>query len=714
MFCKYKTKREKFLSAIIALSLTTSSFGISATVFAADKTDTELSNEQTEALAGLVSEGDKSIANTIANGGEKAAEEMESALQKANAKLMAEKNNAEQQKNATTKAPKVYTVTRDGSIVTVTENPCYQVTTATQECPMPTEMWNISSKNSKGIYENRSVPKSTLQYIASDGKEIDGKMMNMIYMQKSMDAPTLNSDGTVSKSNQQRAVMSTMSAIMSELGKSDLSASQKFMIMMAAYQNAMVNAKNLENEAMKAEEDIKAIEVEKQKEVEKIQKIQAERDVIKTTKDFPFNVSLSPLLPTITDGKDVKITLTPKSIVKDASSASKTKKYKIDVQFESQEQPGKTEVLSIQEGKPFIVELGKNHNRAVGERTIKVVLRYEDGTQPKSYTFSYNVSQYRNVLVSNGKTVSNSVLGVFVNADLAELNGDRIPVAGKITSARIDENGQCRLRLQDGIGGENGSTPQMDVLTSAVSQGKCEKLVGTYASFGKVSIHFNESTGRYEMTDESDDASRSLGMTYDGYLQGVDANAEYTQKQTAVGLDVGVVKYNSGDNFGVGLAGAAGINWTSINGENISVYTDSNGELKFGKPVGVPYSDAELMRKSQKAGFDLSKATITKDANGMIAVKTPSGTVINKNEYSSEVFHNLNRNKNSIGNADNLSAVKKHGEKMAQNGGVSFKGDESSFAEQLVNQVTSTSKNLVTGNAVSRSFASLPAFSSAE
>lgn len=706
MFNKYNKKKEKLLSTLIAFSLSFSSFGTLSTSLAAQD-DAATAAQQSAALEGLANQADKNIANTIANGGEEAADEMESALQKANARLMAEKNDAEQQKNSTTKSPKVYTVTRDGSIVTVTENPCYQVTTATKECPMPTEMWNISSKNSKGVYENRSVPKSTLQYIASDGKEIDGKMMNMIYMQKSMDAPSLNSDGTVSKTNQQRAVMSTMSAVVSELGKSDLSASQKFMFMMAAYQNAMANAQKLENEAMKAEEDIKAAEVEKQKAWDKIETVQAEREVIKTANDFPYKVRLNPVLPTITDKADVEITLIPKNNVKNASS-NQDKKYTVEVQFESQEQPGHIEKLTVKEGKPFIVELGKNPNRTVGSRTIKVILRYADNSAPKSYTFSYKVSQYRNVLVANGKTISNSVMGVFVNADLAELNGDRISVAGKITSAKVDENGQCRIRLKDGIGGEDSSTPQMDVLTTAVSQDKCEKLVGTYASFGRASVRFNETTGRYEMLDESDDSNRSIGMGYDGYMQGIDANAETTQKETSVGLDVGVVKYNSGDSFGVGLAGAAGINWTNINGENISVYTDKDGNLQFGKPVGVPYSPEELARKSMGAGIDLSKATITKDANGMLVVKSSSGTVMNKNEYTKETFYNLSRKGNSIGNSDNLYTPKKHGEKMSQNGGLSYKGDEVSFVEQVAQQTVSAGKNLMTRNVVARQ---IPAFS---
>ena len=700
MLFKYSKKREKLLSAIICFSLSFASFVPVTNVYAADgKTDEEHAAEQRESLQGLLGQSDTDIANAVANGGKESVEEMESAIQKANAKLRTEKNDAEQQKNATTSAPKVYTVTREGSIVTVAENPCYQVTTPTKECPMPTELWNISSKNSKGVYENRSVPKSTLQYIASDGKEIDGKMMNMIYMQKSMDAPTLNSDGTISKPNPQRAVMSTLSVVASELGKSDLSPSQKFMIMMAAYQNAMTTAQQSESDAMKAEEDIKAAEQAKRKELDKVQQVQKERGVIKQSSDFPYFVKLDPKLPTINDGRDVTITLLPKNKeLKNASSKANTQTT-IKVQFRSQENKGKMEELDVTEGKPFIVEIGNNPERTVGDRTIRVIVSTDGNTKPKVYTFSYSVSQYKNVLVSNGKAVSNSVAGVMVNADLAEYSGDLLSVAGKVASAKLDANGQCRLRMQDGIGGENSNTPQMDLLTNAVSQGECEALTGTYASFYQVSVRFNESTGRYEMLDQSDSSTRSLGMGYEGYMQGMDLNAERTQKAVAEGLDVGVVKYDSGGNYNVGLAGSAGINWTNINGTNISVYTDDEGNLKFGKPSGEPYSDKEMRLKSAQAGFNLDEATITKDSNGMLVVKTPGGTQINKNEYTTETFYNLARGGNSIGSTGNLNEVRKTGEKIAKSG-VSFENDKPSYVGQLAQQTVNMGKNMLSSNSL--------------
>ena len=706
MFSKYNKKSKQLLSALISFSLSFSTFTPVTHVLAADA---DIIQKQNEALPGLMGAGDQNIANMIANGGQDSVDEMESALQKANQKLIAEKNDAEQQKNSTTSAPKVYTVTRDGSIVTVAENPCYQVTTPTKECPMPNEMWNIATKNSKGVYENRSVLKNTLQYLVSDGKEVDGKMMNMIYTQKTMDMPEMNSDGTVSKVNTQRTVMSAISTVASEIGKSDLSPVQKFMVMMMAYQNAVMSAQQSDADAMAAEEEIKGAEKERQKAWNRIETAQAERDVIRTTTDFPFKVRLNPVLPTINDNKDVEITLLPNDKVKNVSQNQA--KYHIEVQFDSQEQLGKTEKLNVKEGRPFIVELGKNPNRSVGSRTIKVILRYDDNkTPPKTYTFSYKVSQYRNVLVSNGKTVSNSVMGVFVNADLAELNGDQLSVAGEITSAKLDENGQCRLRLKDGIGGENGSTPQMDILTTAVSQGECEKQVGKYAAFRKASVKFNESTGRYELIDESDDSTRSIGMNYDGYMQTMDTDADNTQTKVAVGSDIGVVRYGSGDNYDVGLAGAAGVNWTNINGENISVYTDSDGTLKFGKPSGEPYSELELNRKGVRAGIDLNSATITKDENGMLVVKTPSGTQINRNEYTTEAFHNLNRKGESIGNPDNTSAIQEHGEKMAKNGGVSYQNDHPSYAKQLFQHGVNTAKNIVKNNSATKALYELPLF----
>lgn len=700
MLFKYSKKRERLLSSIICFSLSFASFVPVTNVYAADgKTDEEHAVEQRESLQGLLGQSDTDIANAVANGGKESVEEMESAIQKANAKLRTEKNDAEQQKNATTSAPKVYTVTRDGSIVTVAENPCYQVTTPTKECPMPTELWNISSKNSKGVYENRSVPKSTLQYIASDGKEIDGKMMNMIYMQKSMDAPTLNSDGTISKPNPQRAVMSTLSVVASELGKSDLSPSQKFMIMMAAYQNAITTAQQSESDAMKAEEDIKAAEQAKRKELDKVQQVQKERGVIKQSSDFPYFVKLDPKLPTINDGRDVTITLLPKNKELKNASTKANAQTTIKVQFRSQENKGKMEELDVTEGKPFIVEIGNNPERTVGDRTIRVIVSTDGNTKPKIYTFSYSVSQYKNVLVSNGKAVSNSVAGVMVNADLAEYSGDLLSVAGKVASAKLDANGQCRLRMQDGIGGENSNTPQMDLLTNAVSQGECEALTGTYASFYQVSVRFNESTGRYEMLDQSDSSTRSLGMGYEGYMQGMDLNAERTQKAVAEGLDVGVVKYDSGGNYNVGLAGSAGINWTNINGTNISVYTDDEGNLKFGKPSGEPYSDREMRLKSAQAGFNLDEATITKDSNGMLVVKTPGGTQINKNEYTTETFYNLARGGNSIGSTGNLNEVRKTGEKIAKSG-VSFENDKPSYVGQLAQQTVNMGKNMLSSNSL--------------
>lgn len=699
MFTQNK-KHEKLLSALICFSLSFASFAPATHVFAVEKkTDAENSAEQQEALKGLVGAGDSNIANMIANGGEESVKEMESGIQKANAKLRSEKDDAEQQKNTTTSSPKVYTVTRDGSIVTVTENPCYQVSTPTKECPMPTELWNISSKNSKGVYENRSVPKSTLQYIASDGKEIDGKMLNMIYAQKSMDITTLNSDGTISKPNTQRAVMSTLATVASELGKSDLSASQKFMLMMAAYQNAMMSANQLDDEAMKAEEDIQIVEQAKRKELDKIQKVQSERGVIKQSEDFPYFIRLDPKLPTINDGKDVQITLLPKHEVKNTSN-NKKDNVKIKVSFVSQENEGRTESLDVTEGKPFVVELGKNPNRTVGERTIRVSVKTDNVSHPKMYSFSYTVSQYRNLLASNGKMVSNSVAGVLVNADLAEYSGDLLSVAGKITSAKLDSNGQCRLRLQDGIGGENSNTPQMDVLTNAVSQGECESLVGTYANFGQVSVNFNESTGRYEMLDQSNSTNRSLGVGYEGYMQIMDLNAEREQNKVAEGLDIGVVKYDKGGTYNVGLAGSAGVNWTNINGTNISVYTDSEGNLKFGKPSGEPYSDREFRLKSTQAGFNLDEAELSRDSNGMLVVKTKNGTQINKNEYTTETFHNLSRGGRSIGNSDNLREVREFGVKIAQNGGVPYKNDKPSYLTEVVKNVASTAGNMVSKNSL--------------
>lgn len=701
MLSVYNKKREKLLSTLICFALSFASFSPTTSVFAAEKkTDAQYSQEQEQALQGLVGKNDSNIANMIANGGEESVDEMESAIQKENAKLRAKKDDSEQQKNATTNAPKVYTVTRDGSIVTVTENPCYQVSTPTQECPVPTELWNISSKNSKGVYENRSVPKSTLQYIASDGKEIDGKMMNMIYAQKNMDIPTLNSDGTVSQPDSQRAVMSTIAVVASELGKSDLSSSQKFMLMMFAYQNAIASAKNAELEAMKADEDTKIEERKQRKELDKIQEVQKERNVIKQSKDFPYFVRIDPKLPTITDGQNVQLTLMPKKSIKNASTNHKNGNTRITVSFVSQENEGRTETLEVEEGKPFIVEMGNNPNRSVGERTIRVTVRTDNNSMPKNYSFSYTVSQYRNVLASNGKTVSNSVAGVMVNADLAEFSGDLLSVAGKVVSAKLDNNGQCRLRLQDGIGGENSNTPQMDILTNAVSQGECESLTGTYANFGQVSVHFNESTGRYEMLDQSNSTNRSLGVGYEGYMQIMDLNAEREQNKVENGFDIGVVKYDKDGNYNVGLAGAAGVNWTNINGTNISVYTDSDGNLKFGKPSGEPYSDRELRLKSAQAGFNLDDAIITKDDQGMLVVKTKEGTQINKNEYTKETFHNLSRGKNAIGSPENLKEVNEYGSKIATNGGVGYTTDKPSFVSTLAQQAAQTTQNIALRNTI--------------
>ena len=233
-----------------------------------------------------------------------------------------------------------------------------------------------------------------------------------------------------------------------------------------------------------------------------------------------------------------------------------------------------------------------------------------------------------------------------------------------------------------------------------MSQGECESLTGTYANFGQVSVHFNESTGRYEMLDQSNSTNRSLGVGYEGYMQIMDLNAEREQNKVENGFDIGVVKYDKDGNYNVGLAGAAGVNWTNINGTNISVYTDSDGNLKFGKPSGEPYSDRELRLKSAQAGFNLDDAIITKDDQGMLAVKTREGTQINKNEYTKETFHNLSRGKNAIGSPENLKEVNEYGSKIATNGGVGYTTDKPSFVSTLAQQAAQTTQNIALRNTI--------------
>lgn len=543
-------------------------------------------------------------------------------------------------------------VRSDGTIVTVSKNPCYN-SSDSDKCPVTNTYWQ-KEKDTNGNYQSVQVPYNSIEYLTSDGLPVDASILQSIEMQKQQAKIT---SGTETADPDTYAQNMIAAAAMS-LQNSDMPSSERFLLMSLMYKQAKEEAEEANAKAeiaQKEQEAEKQAAIQKKAAIELKQKtIQKQRKILQVedsngqtdfNKTSLFTVVINPIIPVNTDGLDVYLTLTPTN----AAFAQNGKLQASAKNFKT----GQTETFDVttqfQKSAPILVEKGDWPNRPEGMRTVTFTYTPNDRTNRRTYLVRYTVSAYINALSSEGKTISTSVVGAYANADLAMAAGDTQALAGMIQDATWDPTRNiCRLTMKDTTGIQDNVTATIE--TSQTDKTKCVASAGKYATFSKV-LAEEQDNGSILFRDIGSGEDSNIGIDLDSFNQYEDASAKTVQEDstgykdsngnTQTGYDYAKVlrKDPQTGEIVYGLAGTLGHDFTLLpNGQMVSVYTDKSGKMSIAKVNGQPYSNEELGTISKKAGYDLGNVTLSKDDSGLVVVKDSNGNVINKNQFDSDYY----------------------------------------------------------------------------
>lgn len=689
---KYKNKsknknKEKFLNSVIALTfLISATTPISAFAEApvadnsanvtANATNSDLAIQNNVLNNGTQNSlGQKDLNATTNNTATNANGSKEDELVTLN-KAQIAKYKANQQENTTSQqAASAYSVTNaQGEIVTVQENPCYNVqTTACQA------MVYQNVVNSSGVVTStRNLPNSSIKYITSNNQEITANMESQIMAQKAM---TSSISQATSTTNSAGLTASYISSAMSTLSPSASFSDRLEALGMAllASQNAQ---KQIEQEAYNNQAIENISNSVNDVANKRVQNAQSKRDVLKQTSKR-YTAKITPSIPTTNDGKDVTITLVPTD--KNANADN----YDITATFLNVN-TNKMVTLNVLENVGFTVEEGYWTNRPNGSRTVKIIYKFKNSSEPETSTITYKVGDMATAILPDGRNVSNSVTSLVGNADILNYNQLSQGVAGRITKAKWVNEGDasyCALALTDSK--DNASAAyEVSIMTNNVPQEACnDSLVGQYANFSNVSSKL-DANGQYIFEDVSSSDGVNYDMNETAYDDLENKNASDTQTRnqdkdiTALKVDPETGKVYEA------LPGELGVNYLYFPswGRSISIYKDEDGTYSVRKADGTEYSDAELSR------FNVTRETL----NNLTFATADDGTVyaMSGGEIVSGAFDSGNLA--SISKSNTISALPAENLTINEyDEGTNFSGNTFALGQSgIVNQVKSTVKSI--------------------
>ena len=612
----FKTKKNRFLSTAVVMSLLFSNIYPLATVYAAELA-TPAAPEMPTLPAGSndarTTDADKAIKDRVENSGD---EDENSNGKKSSgndslAKLntqTAEKARADyktqQQENSTSKVSvgSFYVQDANGNLVTVTKNTCYQ--SSDNRCATQT---TLSYKNGENT-SYMTVPLNSIEYLTSNNSQLTPDMLNQVREQEKL---TQNKDAII-EGNATGNAQGAMQAI-SQAVANGMSAADAMWMGITAQTNAKFNQQTLED-SKNFQDAMADVTAAKNKVANNLgEDAQLKRGTLKGGHTKRFDVVLNPTIPTVNMSQDVKATLRTNS-----GEINNEKRYTIQATVQNQK-TGAEETFDVLENTPFVVEKAAWTTNP-GTRTVTIRYYVNGVAKPEVYRFSYTVGNIVTGIIANGKTVSNSVIGLLNVADESNFNATTYPVAGRILDAEFID-GKCYVKVTDSK--TSNDKPSAIVATDKIESTMCnmESLKGQYLSSPKVQARFL-SDGSYVFDDVSNIETSAMLLSESDYDTLEDLNAKETQDKNDKWGSTTV--YEKDGKILEGLPGAYGKDWTIIKGVPVAIYDGS----KIAKPTGEDYSAEEL----NALGINPKNLEVSRDENGTVVVKDKnSGNVINSN-----------------------------------------------------------------------------------
>lgn len=533
------------------------------------------------------------------------------------------------QENANSSTPiRTYTVqTPSGKAVVLTKNPCFQKNT--EACTRPYQYSYVDSNGNTQIAQSlMNIP----EYLSSDSSRVTS---DMIEQAKRQEAYVTATDSLLDNGDKAATPIEMVTSSVRDMIASGADAKDAIMSGLMT----MFTQKQSEDTLDKMKEYGRSVEkIQQEKDnvsYKKAEEAQKRAGVLSYKQNKRFTVRLSPMIPVVNSGTDIKAVL-----VTPSKKPNKDSDYTIMVRLKNQN-TGKYETFPVYENIPFVVEK-KGWTTNPGVRHVQVFYSPTNNAQKETYGFSYKVGQLSTAILPDGRNVSNSVTSLAGNADILNYGMSGQAVAGRIKGLEF-KDGICYMELTDAKDDTNVDYPSVVVSTDKIPQEQCTgELRDKYVTMANVSARYNDN-GEYLFIDNSDGDGMSI-MTEAEYDALESADAKSTQ-EAGNSWDNNVFKVNKDGTIYEGLPGVLGQNFLNLsigNGNNVNVAISvdtTTGEYRFSKADGTPYSNEELLSK----GIDPSTISFGIDENKTVyAYDTKTGKLLS-NAFSANDTSPLSR-----------------------------------------------------------------------
>ena len=648
-----QTKKHKILSVAVAMAFMFSNIGPATAVYAAElqtpatpETPTLPSTDN----SGRMSGSDKAIADKVTNASADASSSNggSDSLAQINMKIYtnAESEAKSQQQTNSTSATQFgsYLVQdEDGNLVTVTKNPCYESTESRCSSSITMSYKNGNSTNYV------TLPSNAVEYITSNNTQLTSDMLEQVkeQIQLTKDADTIfEGKGTNGTSG-------ALNNITKAITTGNIDSGDAAFLAAVAQTNAMFNQQTIDDSQtyVNTVNQMKAAKNNVDNNLG--EDAQLKRDTLKGSHTKRFDAVLSPALPTMNMSQDIKLTLKTSS-----GKQNDTKKVVIKATVQNQKTK-QQETFDVLENVPFVVEKAAWTSEP-GERTVIINYEIAGKSKVETYNISYRVGNIVTGILENGKTVSNSVIGLVSTGEESYLNHQTYPVAGRITDASY-KDGTCYLNITDSKTREDAVSAV--VTTTKLDSETCsmDALSGMYVSFDAVQADVL-SDNSFIFHDVSTGTESNVIMRESDYDAMQDQNAKLTQDAndkygSTVVREVDGIIYE-------GAAGTLAKEWTFINGVPVSVY-NSGGVCRIAKASGTDYSAEELSNigvnpQNTICGYNDDGTIKITDANSHAVINTNSYSAQNVGTLSKQVVYQTEEGGTSS-EATNVEAVSVRG-----------------------------------------------------
>lgn len=612
------------MSVAVAFTFAFSNIVPATAVYAAELVAATPATPETPTLpssdkSGQMTDSDKDIADKVNSASSDAASSSSNgsdSLAQINMKIYSDAEaeaKSQQQTNSTsaTQFGSYLVQDEDGNLVTVTKNPCYESTESRCSGSITMSYKNDNSTNYV------TLPSNAVEYITSNNTQITADMLEQIreQIQLTKDADQIfEGKGTNGTSG-------ALNNITKAIATGNIDSGDAAFLAAIAQTNAMFNQQTIDDSQTYVNAVNQMNAAKNNVDNNFGEDAQLKRNTLTGSHTKRFDAVLSPALPTMNMSQDIKMTLKTSS-----GKQNDTKKVVIKATVQNQKSK-KQETFDVLENVPFVVERAAWITEP-GERTVIINYEIAGKSKVETYNVSYRVGNIVTGILENGKTVSNSVIGLVSTGENSYLNHQTYPVAGRITGA-FYKDGVCYMNITDSKTREDAVSAV--VTTTKLDTETCDMkaLSGMYVSFDAVQADVL-SDNSIIFHDVSTGTESNVIMRESDYDAIQDQNAKVTQDAND--------KYGSSvvrEKDGIIYEGAAGMlakEWTFINGTPVSVY-NSGGVCRIAKSSGTDYSAEEL----SNIGLNPSNTTCGYNDDGTIKITdTNSHTVINTNTYTAQ------------------------------------------------------------------------------